>query len=151
MFFSNLYLLNFYAQLCPTLCDTWVVACQGPVSMEFSRQQYWNGLPFLATGIFPTQGSSLSLFGLLHWQAVNLLVHHLGNSLLIIKSVGLFFSDYLYCNDNNCSKIFLNTHSHFLCYFQQYDCCAGEYILEDFDIQWQTSLEATNWCVQNLV
>ena len=24
----------------------WTVACQTPLSMEFSRQEYWNGLPF---------------------------------------------------------------------------------------------------------
>ena len=24
----------------------WTVACQAPLSMEFSRQQYWSGLPF---------------------------------------------------------------------------------------------------------
>ena len=29
----------------PTL-DTWTVACQASLSMGFSRQEYWNGLPF---------------------------------------------------------------------------------------------------------
>ena len=24
----------------------WTVACQAPLSMEFSRQEYWSGLPF---------------------------------------------------------------------------------------------------------
>ena len=24
----------------------WTVACYGPLSMEFSRQEYWSGLPF---------------------------------------------------------------------------------------------------------
>ena len=24
----------------------WPVACQAPLSMEFSRQEYWSGLPF---------------------------------------------------------------------------------------------------------
>ena len=24
----------------------WTVACQMPLSMEFSRQEYWSGLPF---------------------------------------------------------------------------------------------------------
>ena len=29
------------------LCVTpWTVACQAPLSMEVSRQEYWNGLPF---------------------------------------------------------------------------------------------------------
>ena len=24
----------------------WAIACQAPLSMEISRQEYWNGLPF---------------------------------------------------------------------------------------------------------
>ena len=34
------------AQLCPTLCDPWIVAHQAPQSMGFSRHEYWSGLPF---------------------------------------------------------------------------------------------------------
>ena len=30
-------------QACLTLSDLWSVACQGPLSMGFSRQAYWNG------------------------------------------------------------------------------------------------------------
>ena len=29
------------------------VACQAPLSMEFSRQEYWNGLPFPSPGDLP--------------------------------------------------------------------------------------------------
>ena len=29
-------------QLCATLCDPWTVAHQAPLSMGFSRQEYWN-------------------------------------------------------------------------------------------------------------
>ena len=32
-------------QSCLTLCNPWTVACQAPLSMEFSRQEYWSGLP----------------------------------------------------------------------------------------------------------
>ena len=38
----------------------WTVALQAPLSMEFSRQEYWSGLHTLLRGIFPTQGSNLS-------------------------------------------------------------------------------------------
>ena len=31
-------------QSCPTLCDLWIVAHQAPLSMGFSRQEYWSGL-----------------------------------------------------------------------------------------------------------
>ena len=34
----------------------WNVAHQAPLSMEFSMQEYWNGLPFLTSGDFPSPG-----------------------------------------------------------------------------------------------
>ena len=34
------------AKSCPTLATPWTVACQAPLPMEFSRQEYWSGLPF---------------------------------------------------------------------------------------------------------
>ena len=37
-----------------TLCNSMgCIACQAPLSMEFSRQEYWSGLPF-DPGIKPT-------------------------------------------------------------------------------------------------
>ena len=40
----------------------WTVACQAPpLSMDFTRQDYWSGLPFPAPGDFLTQGSNLHL------------------------------------------------------------------------------------------
>ena len=32
-------------QLCPTLCNPWTVACQAALSLGFSWQEYWSGLP----------------------------------------------------------------------------------------------------------
>ena len=46
------------AQSYPTLCDPWTVAHQVPLLMKFYRQEYWDGLPLLLQGIFPTQGSN---------------------------------------------------------------------------------------------
>ena len=31
----------------------WTVAHQAPPSMEFSRQEYWSGLPFPSPGVLP--------------------------------------------------------------------------------------------------
>ena len=28
---------------CPTLASPWTVACQAPLSMEFSKLEYWSG------------------------------------------------------------------------------------------------------------
>ena len=50
----------------------WTVAHQAPLSVGFSRQEYWNGLPFPLQGFFPTQGSNSHLLYLLHWQADSL-------------------------------------------------------------------------------
>ena len=44
------------AQSCPTLCDPMTIACQAPLSMGFSRQAYWSGLPFLSLGDLPGSG-----------------------------------------------------------------------------------------------
>ena len=38
------------------LCDPWTVARQAPRSMEFSRQDYWSGLPCLPQGDLPDPG-----------------------------------------------------------------------------------------------
>ena len=34
----------------------WTVARQAPLSMEFSRQEYWSGLPFPFPGDLPDLG-----------------------------------------------------------------------------------------------
>ena len=44
------------AQLCPVLCDPWTEAQEAPLSMGFSRQEYWNGLPFPSPGDLPDPG-----------------------------------------------------------------------------------------------
>ena len=35
---------------------SWTVAHQAPLSMEFSRQEYWSGLPFPSPGDLPDPG-----------------------------------------------------------------------------------------------
>ena len=44
------------AKSCPTLVTPWTVACQAPLLMGFSRQEYWSGLPFLSPGDLPNPG-----------------------------------------------------------------------------------------------
>ena len=41
---------------CPTLATPWTVAHQAPLSMGFSRQGYWSGLPFPFPGDLPDPG-----------------------------------------------------------------------------------------------
>ena len=40
-------------QSCLALCSPWAVACQAALSMGFSRQAYWRGLPFPLPGELP--------------------------------------------------------------------------------------------------
>ena len=44
------------AKLCPTLVTPWTVACQAPLSVGFSRQEYWSGLPFPSPEYLPNPG-----------------------------------------------------------------------------------------------
>ena len=41
---------------CLTLATPWTAACQAPLSMGFSRQEYCSGLPFPSPGDIPNTG-----------------------------------------------------------------------------------------------
>ena len=70
----------------------WTVAHQAPLSMGFSRQEYWSGLPFLTPGDLPDPGIkplSPSLAGGFFttsatWEAFDSLIYHLSPCLLPI-------------------------------------------------------------------
>ena len=51
----------------------WTAVLQTPLSMEFSRQKYWSGLPFPSPGDLPRPGSNP---GVLYWQADSLPLSH---------------------------------------------------------------------------
>ena len=64
---------------CPTLVTPWTVAGQAPLSMGFSRQKYWSGLPFPSPGTvthragkaksgMQVQGDSISSWRWYLWQ-----------------------------------------------------------------------------------
>ena len=80
-------------QSCLTLCDPMDCSPPGssPLSMGFSRQEYWSGLPFLLQGIFLTQGSKLCLSYLLHWKVSSLPLVPPGKPIYIYKCLYFFF------------------------------------------------------------
>ena len=41
---------------CSVVSDSWTVALHAPLSMEFSQQEYWSGLPFPSLGDLPDPG-----------------------------------------------------------------------------------------------
>ena len=44
------------AKSCQDLETPWTGVHQTPLSMEFSRQEYWSGLPFPSSGDLPNPG-----------------------------------------------------------------------------------------------
>ena len=44
------------AKLCLTLVTPWTIACQAPLSIGFSRQEYWSELPFPSPEDLPDPG-----------------------------------------------------------------------------------------------
>ena len=67
---------------CLTLATPWTVALQGPLSVEFSRQEYWSELPFPSPGDLPnprTESRSPAL------QADSLLIELQGKSPCLIS------------------------------------------------------------------
>ena len=56
IFFTGLFQISrvvvLVAKLCPTLATPWTVALQAPLFMEFSRREYWCGLPFTSSSFF---------------------------------------------------------------------------------------------------
>ena len=66
VFLASRYPLNKHLQngggglvtkLCPTLATLCTGARHAPLSMGFSRQEYWSGLPFPYPGDLPTPGT----------------------------------------------------------------------------------------------
>ena len=65
------------AKSCLTLCDPMdCVARQTPLSMGFSTQEYWSGLPFPSPGDLPDPGIKLLSLAL---KAGSLLLSHPGS------------------------------------------------------------------------
>ena len=50
----------------------WTIACQAPLSMGFSRKEYWNGLPCPPPGDLPDPGIKPACLTSLHWQVSSL-------------------------------------------------------------------------------
>ena len=67
---------GFVTKSCQTLEIPWTVACQALLSMGFSRQEYWSGLPFLLQKIFPTWKLNS---GLLHCRQILYLLSYDGS------------------------------------------------------------------------
>ena len=98
--------INFVKHVCmymvshvPLFAIPWTVDCQVPLSIEFSRQEYWSVLPFPTPGDLPYPRSNSHLLTLLHWRADSLPLHRLGSprSVCTITLVMVHYEDELQC------------------------------------------------------
>ena len=67
------------AQLYPTLCDPMDCSHQASLSVKFSRQEYWSGLPFPSPRELPDPGIEPGSPAL---QAVSLPLRHQGSPVI---------------------------------------------------------------------
>ena len=64
-------LLLFSHSVTSNSATPWTVACQAPLSIEFSRNEYWSGLPFPSPGDLPNPRiEPISPASLLHWRQI---------------------------------------------------------------------------------
>ena len=75
IFHSLLWTLFSRVQFCVTL---WTVAHQAHLSMGFSKQEYWKGLPCPPPEDLLEPGINPCLLSLLHWQMASLSLEPLG-------------------------------------------------------------------------
>ena len=73
-------------QSCSTFATLWTGACQAPLSMRFSRQEYWCGLLWPPPGYLPDPGiEPISL----HCRQVFYPLIHLGNPTYVHMSTNM--------------------------------------------------------------
>ena len=70
----------------------WTVARQAPLSMGFSRQEYWSGLLCPPAGDLPNQETEPTSLKSLHWQAGSLSLVPLFNQGVTVLDEDIFVS-----------------------------------------------------------
>ena len=82
-------------QPCSSLQTPWTIAHQAPLSMGFSRQEHWSGLPCPPPGDLPNPGIEPTSLRLLHGRQILYCLNHQGSPSLH-TNIKLFLYP-LYC------------------------------------------------------
>ena len=90
-------------QSCLTLCDPMDCSLQAPLSMGFSRQEYWSGLSLPPPGDLPNPGIKPVSHVYLHWQASSLPLAPSGKPLAEVQFSSVAQSCLTLCDPMNCS------------------------------------------------
>ena len=77
----------------------WTVVLWAPLSMGFSRQEYWSGLPCLLQGVFPTLELNPRCWHFPHWQVGSLPLVAPGKPKHIVHGATVIV--FLYFRDKN--------------------------------------------------
>ena len=85
--FQILGVLCLVAQSCPTLCNPMDCSPQPPLSMGFSRQEHWSGLPCPPPGNLPHPGIKL---GALHCRWILSYLSYRNSNILSTKASHVF-------------------------------------------------------------
>ena len=93
-------------QSCLTLCDPMDCSPPGSSAHEFSRQEYWSGLPFPFPGDLPYPGTKN--LGLLHCRQILYHLSHLGNPIYYLYLCIYIYmgSPYIYIWERERKKLF---------------------------------------------
>ena len=78
------------AQLCPILCNSMDYTHQVPLSMKFSRQEYWNRLLFLSPEGLPNPAIEPTSLACTAWQVYSLPLCPLGSPLTYSDTKNVF-------------------------------------------------------------
>ena len=95
-------------QSCPTLCSPRAVARQAPLSMGFSRQEYWRALPCPPPGDLPHPGFEPTSPTAPTLQADSLLLRHQKSPLITLTSL----SSVQFCSVDQSCLILCNPMNH---------------------------------------
>ena len=89
----------------------WTVALQASLSMEFSRQEYWSGLPFPLPRDLSNPGIEPTSLCLLHWQVDSLPLAPLGKPQLMFSVIYTLWWKYAETLDTLNMTTFLKSRS----------------------------------------
>ena len=77
--YTLLLVVSAICEVSSVVSDSETVACQGPLSLGFSRQEYWSGLPCPPPGALADPKIKPVSQHLLHWPAGSLPLSHQGS------------------------------------------------------------------------
>ena len=109
----------------------WIIAFQAPLSIEFSRQEYWSGLPYSPPGNLPNPGLEPEFPVIPALQVDFFLLSHWGSPIAAYP-VSVFFLFFFFLN----SLLFFFFNRKLFKGLVIWNSC--ELLIKDSEIQWST-------------